>query len=197
MARSGQGHHAAGGSDRQVATPAPRSGPGPSAAGQSQRLTPPPARSPQFPKLASAPGLARATSQLRRFVQRHEPVGKPRPPASARARRPPLLQAAASRPGTSTDGRPGIPARAIIMAGRPLSQVATQPRPAAPAGIDEAAEHNGGIVSVGQRIKHAHRSPGCDRHRDPTRTRQTEPSSTPATPTAAARTNSLISQCPV
>ena len=59
-------------------------------------------------------------------------------------------------PGTSTQGRSRAPASAIIMAGRPLSQVATPSTPRARGQrADQAAEDRGGVVAVGQGIEHA------------------------------------------
>ena len=49
-----------------------------------------------------------------------------------------------------------MPASAIIIAGSPLSQVAT-PMHAAARGqrADQAAEHGGGVVAIGQAVEHA------------------------------------------
>jgi hypothetical protein len=48
-----------------------------------------------------------------------------------------------------------VPARAIIMAGRPLSQVATPMTPARGERANLAAEDDGGVIAIGQAVVHA------------------------------------------
>ena len=62
-------------------------------------------------------------------------------------------------PGTSTAGRPEQPASAIIIAGRPLSHVATPSTPAARRQrADQPAQDDRRVVAVRQAVEHARRA---------------------------------------
>ena len=59
-------------------------------------------------------------------------------------------------PGTMTPGSHALPARASIMAGRPLSQGGhAQHALAQRQGTDQAAQYDGGVVAVGKAVHHA------------------------------------------
>ena len=71
----------------------------------------------------------------------------------------PSVGGSVTPPGTSTHGRSCIAARAIIIAGRPLSQVATPitPLPRRQR-ADQPAQHHRGVVAIGQAVHHAGRA---------------------------------------
>ena len=71
----------------------------------------------------------------------------------------PSVGGSVTPPGTRMPGRSRWPASAIIMAGSPLSQVATPSTPRARGQrADQPAQHDGGVVAIGQAVHHAGRA---------------------------------------
>ncbi len=103
------------------------------------------------------PGEAQARHRLRpRASSVIWPCAKRAPTDCTLPASSPSSGSSVTPPGTSTHGRSCMPASAIIIAGSPLSQVAT-PMHAAARGqrADQAPEDGGRVVAVGQAVEHA------------------------------------------
>ena len=184
---------------RGPATPPGRKAPAPRAATTAPAPRPP---------LAPWPPCRETGSPLRATRRRGIPGPPPPPatpvrartgpPASAPCPRPPRRAAGSvTPPGTTTHGKSGNPATAIIMAGSPLSHVATPSTPAragasAPAGGKSPPRHCGRAD-----CQTCPSSLASARRTDRNKTRRKEWFAGRVNSSAAACTSRPISQCPV